>query len=336
MKKTYIIIILLALVAFYFLSYKRRSVEVVKPEVNTAVEAVYASGTVEAVKMYPLFSRVTASIKEFHVKEGQVIKKDDLLVSLIDEQTLRNYEQFLSQEQFALKEFSRQKKLINSTSKNKFEKAKSDYYSAKAATLKAKSMLDELTIKAKSSGRIIQLDGQIGQTISANEAILWVTEGEELRITAEVDEEDISKVKTSQKVLISSDAFENKIFEGNLKSITPKGNPETRSYRVRIAIKKNTPLKIGMTTENNIIISEEKDSLLIPTNLISDNSESSSVWIVKNKKLEKRNIKIGIKNIERAQVLSGLDKDDLIVSGAENQEAKEFEEGQKVTIRNSF
>ena len=327
MKKSYVALIFLIIICFYLFSYQKVTVEVTKPQTNTAVEAVYASGTVEAVKMYPLFSRVTARIKEFHINEGQKIEKDDLLVSLQDEQTLRNYEQFLSQEQFALKEFRRQKKLINSTSKNKFEKAKSDYHSAKAATLMAKSMLDELSIKAKSNGMIIKSDGEIGQTITANEPILWVTEGKGLRITAEVDEEDISKVRASQKVLISSDAFENQIFEGELTNITPKGNPETRSYRVRISIKEDTQLRIGMTTENNIIIREEKDSLLIPTNVIVDDS----LWIVKNKKLEKRKIKVGIKNIEKAQVLTGLDKNDLIVLNPK----EDFEEGQKVTVRNS-
>lgn len=91
-----------------------------------------------------------------------------------------------------------------------------------------------------------------------------------LRVSAEVDEEDIVLVRVGQKVLIRSDAFPNQIFYGRVKSITPKGDPIARSYRVRINFSENNPLLIGMTAETNIIVHEKKNALLLPVSSISE------------------------------------------------------------------
>jgi RND family efflux transporter MFP subunit len=131
-----------------------------------------------------------------------------------------------------------------------------------------------------------------------------------LRISAEVDEEDIAGVKPGQEVLIRADAFPGKVFHGRVQSITPKGDPVARSYRVRIKFTEDTPLQIGMTAEINIIISEHQDALLLPNSAVMRNNQ---VWLVKGGRLAGQTVETGAKGPEQTEILSGVTMEDQAV-----------------------
>lgn len=54
-------------------------------------------------------------------------------------------------------------------------------------------------------------------------------------------------------------------------SITPKGDSVTKTYRVRLRLPDDTPLKIGMSTDVNIVIRVSRNALLIPSSAIEGN-----------------------------------------------------------------
>jgi multidrug efflux system membrane fusion protein len=131
-----------------------------------------------------------------------------------------------------------------------------------------------------------------------------------LRISSEVDEEDIPEVKVGQNVLIRADAFPGRVFKGLVKSITPKGDSVARSYRVRIELGEETPLMIGMTAETNIILRETKNALLLPTSAVRE----GKVQRVNGRNVEEIPVTIGANGAEKVEILEGLTKDDTVVS----------------------
>ena len=66
-------------------------------------------------------------------------------------------------------------------------------------------------------------------------------------------------------MLLRADAFPDRVLEGGLTSITPKGDPVQKTYRVRIELPDDAPLLIGMTVEANIVVREVADAVLVPT-----------------------------------------------------------------------
>ncbi len=60
-------------------------------------------------------------------------------------------------------------------------------------------------------------------------------------------------------------------------SVTPMGDPVSKSYRVRFALPDDTPLMIGMSVEVNVIVREEERVLLVPAGAVDP---SGSVWVV--------------------------------------------------------
>lgn len=299
-------------------------VEVVHPTQGNAVQAVYATGTVEATVMIPIAPRTGARLIELNADEGSNVKKGDVLAQLEDEDLQQTLKDLQAKESFARKEYERRKELLNQNaiSKSDFDRAMSDWESAKAAVRATQAQISYMKLLAPADGRIIRRDGEIGQLIPANQAVFWLSCCAPLRISSEVDEEDISLVQPGQKVLISADAFPGQIFHGKVDSITPKGDPVARSYRVRISFTEDNPLLIGMTAETNIITHEKDNALLVPTSAVVKNE----VWVVNDGKLAQQAVKVGAKGPEQTEITDGLTTNDLVVK---NPTAK-LEEGQKI------
>ncbi|MEZ5691995.1 MAG: efflux RND transporter periplasmic adaptor subunit [Rickettsiales bacterium] len=329
MKKYFAIIsvgfCVLAGYGFYSYSQSKR-VDVTRPIRGQAVRAVYATGTVEPSIMMPLSPHVSSRIVKLLSDEGAVVKKGQILAEMESDELKYLIQQLKSRGEFAKKEFERNESLLKkkTISQKMYDQSKADMQTAIAATLEAQAKFDYLNIKAPADGLLIKRDGEEGQFIPAGEAIFWMSENSPLRITAEVDEEDIASVKVGQKVLIRADAFIGKVFHGKVQQITPKGDPVARSYRVRVGFTDDNPLKIGMTTETNIITNEQDDAQLIPSGAIND----SKVWLVEDGKLKNREVVVGAKGVELTEIEDELPKDSLVVIKSN----KNFKEGQSVSV----
>ncbi len=302
-------IILLALFAGPIVSGKR--VDVVHPFRAQAVQAVYATGTVEPTVMLPISPRSSARLIELKVDEGSEVKKGQVLAQLEDDDLQHTIKELEAKEDWAKKEYDRNSVLskTNAASKRAYDQAQSDYESAVQATNAARAQADYLKLVAPADGLIIKRDGEVGQMLTPSSELFWMSCCAPLRISAEVDEEDIAQVKVGQKVLIRADAFAGQIFNGKVQAITPKGDPVARSYRVRVEFSGDVPLQIGMTAETNIIINEKPDALLVPTSAVKDDK----IWLVVDGRTVQKTVKTGIRNNEQTEIVEGVSEDDEVV-----------------------
>ncbi|MDE3060965.1 MAG: efflux RND transporter periplasmic adaptor subunit [Pseudomonadota bacterium] len=310
-KFLWIVPVLLAVTAWVATRWLWPSIEVVHPVRGPAVQAVYATGTVEATVMMPIAPRIAARLVELDVDEGSNVKKDQLLARLEDEDVQNALKQLQAQEEFARRAYERNAALLknDAVSKADYDRSKADWEAAKAATAKAMAEANFMKLTAPADGLIIKRDGEIGQLIPANEPLFWLSCCAPLRISAEVDEEDIAQVKPAQLVLIRADAFPGQVFHGKVQAITPKGDPIARSYRVRIEFTEDTPLQIGMTAETNIITGEHKDALLLPSSAVTQ----EKVWLVKDGRLVRQPVVTGAKGAEQTEIKKGVAESDLVV-----------------------
>jgi len=253
-------------------------VETTTVATGPAIEAVYATGTVEPTIMLPIAARKTARLTTLLVDEGAQVRKGEVLAQLDDSDMQAVLAELQARQNLAQQEYSRQNRIRNSTAFNRsaFDAADAELRAANAAIEKAQSDIADLKLTAPEDGRIIRRDGEIGEMIPSGQAVFWFTCCAPLRISAEVDEEDIPMVEPGQKTLIRADAFPGQVFDGFVQAITPKGDPTARSYRVRIGMAEDTPLMIGMTAETNIILREETDAVLAPRNAVIDDT----VWVL--------------------------------------------------------
>lgn len=309
---------LLAGVVFFYL-YGKTRVDVAYPVRGPAVQAVYATGTVEPTVMLPIAPRVGARLLALNADEGREVKKDEVLAQLESNELQQTLKDLRAREIFAKQDYERKTTLSKQgyVAKAALDQAKAALDSASAAARAVEAQIGYTKLVAPADGRIIRRDGEIGQMIPANQPVFWLSCCAPLRISAEVDEEDISLVKPEQKVLIRADAFPGQTFDGSVQSITPKGDSVARSYRVRINFDDKAPLMIGMTAETNIIARETKNSLLVPSSAIRQNT----VYKIEGGKAVKQQVEVGARGSAQTEILSGVNESDLIVLHPESLKA---------------
>lgn len=312
MKKFLVLLILIVAggLFWFFNPADGKHVTVVKPKTMPAVQAVYATGTVEAVRMVSISPKVTARLLSLETDEGAQVGQGQLLAQMEDSDVQESVRDLQAKADLAQKDLSRAQKLAKTgaLSKEALDQARAAYKSATASLERAKAELGYLQLVAPESGTIIRRDGEIGEMITVGTPVFWMNGGNEIRIETEVDEEDIGLVEIGQRVVISADAFPGRTFEGAVSAITPKGDPVARSYRVRVSLKNDTPLMIGMTAETNIITQTKESALMAPVSAISN----GHILKISHGKAENTAVETGIKTPDAVEILEGLGEGDTI------------------------
>jgi multidrug efflux pump subunit AcrA (membrane-fusion protein) len=288
------------------------AVEVAPPARGPAVEAVYGPGTVEPVVMLPIGPKVTGRLERLVADEGDAVRAGQVLAELDNRELAASVVEWQARVRYGEAQFRRASELFRNRT------------GPEAALERARQQLAEMTLTAPADGVVVRRDGEIGQLIAPGETIFWLSCCEALRVTAEIDEEDIAAVRPGQRVLIRADAFPERVFEGRVDEITPKGDPVARSFRVRIGLPSGTPLMIGMTADCNIIFEDRQDALLVPATAIAD----GGVWVVEDGALARRRVALGVTGERLVEVTSGIDETDLVVA----RPGRGFREGRRVRI----
>jgi RND family efflux transporter MFP subunit len=153
----------------------------------------------------------------------------------------------------------------------------------------------------------------------ASKTAVQLVDTSQIKFQGQVDEIDILKIKTGQKATISVDAVPNKTFTGTVSFISPYGTADTNNVvKFPVTIKldpTDIALKGSLTATADISIYSEENVLLVPLSAVTTTSAGSFVTIVNEAtgQQEKRQVTIGNKNLQFAEVLSGLKEGDKVI-----------------------
>jgi RND family efflux transporter, MFP subunit len=301
------------------------SLRVAHPSRGQVIEAVYATGEIEPDPLIRVATERAARLTQLFADERMSVKAGQALAQLDDAELKTSVQEMQIRQKNAENNLYRithlfQRKMVSA---EQLEQAKTDADAANEVTQRALAQLKSLTLVSPVDGDVIQRDGEIGDYLPVNQIVFYLRKaGTSLRLSASVDEEDIPRVKTGQRVLITADAFPDETFEGIIREITPKGDPITRSYRVRIALPENAPFFIGMTAECNILIAQRDHALLIPNTSIVNHG----IWLIKHDETFYQPVTTGEKNADKTEILSGISDQDVVILNP----PEKLQAGQKV------
>ncbi|TAN47700.1 MAG: efflux RND transporter periplasmic adaptor subunit, partial [Rhodospirillales bacterium] len=288
--------------AWYFL--KAPIVDAALVSRGLAVEAIYATGTVEPVRWAKVSPTVTARLVELFAHEGDVVKEGDKLARLDEGEARARVAELAAREIFLKQDLDRVERLARSefASRQSSERAKSELGQVAQARAAAQKRLNEYVLLSPVSGTVFRRDGEPGEVMQPGQIMYWVGELKPLRVTAEIDEEDIVRLGPNQKALLKADAFPGEALVSSVAEITPKGDPVNKTYRVRLALPDDTRLLVGMTVEVNVIVRETPDALLVPAQAL----ENGHIWVVRDGRAERRSVKAGVKGARQSEILDGV------------------------------
>ncbi|MEQ8268364.1 MAG: efflux RND transporter periplasmic adaptor subunit [Parvibaculum sp.] len=301
-------------VAIYFLFIQAPAVATIAPQRGAAVEAVYATGTVEPVRYARVGTKISGRITDVLKREGDPVKAGDILAVIEVGEDISRVQELAARLKLADADLDRARALRRSgnVSEAALDQAQSAQAAAAAAFRGAKARLDDHFITAPIEGAVLRSESQIkiGDMAQPGQVLFMVGDQAQLQIEAEVDEEDITKVAAQQEALIRADAFPGRALSGTVERITPFGDPVGRTYRVYLSLPGDTPLISGMTTEINIVVRRDENALLVPVSSLS----GTSVWTLSEGRARRTEVELGAVGQDTAEILSGLQEDATVIA----------------------
>jgi HlyD family secretion protein len=257
-----------------------KQVETSKVDEITIIETVSATGKIQPEIEVKISSEVSGEIIALPIKEGQVVKKGDLLVKINPDLYTSGYNRTvsnlsgtkagLSQADATFKEakasYDRSKTLFDKgiISRSDWDKAvaafegakankESAYYnvqSANATVKEAKDNLGRTTIYAPADGTISSLDVELGERVLGTQQmtgteLLRVANLNNMEVEVDVNENDIVKINIGDSTKIQVDAYLKKEFKGIVTSISNSASAATTAdqvtnFKVKVRILKES------------------------------------------------------------------------------------------------
>ncbi|MEA5256382.1 efflux RND transporter periplasmic adaptor subunit [Arcicella aquatica] len=175
----------------------------------------------------------------------------------------------------------------------------------------SQTMEADYTLKSEYTGRLYSLQKEKGEMVNLQTALAVIGDANMFSLELQVDEDDVVRVKIGQKIMVSMDSYQGKSFEATVYEIDPLMNEKTRAFTVKANFTKQPKILYpNLTVEANIIIQTKQKALTIPRNYLVDDS------YVLNEKNEKVKVKIGLKDYQSVEIISGLTAQDIILKPA--------------------
>ncbi len=329
-RKTWLLLIVLVALAAAGAWWRYgRGVEVaaVAAQTGTAVEIVYATGTVEPVRWAKVTTVVRDRIIDICRCEGDIVFMGHVLARLDDREAQAQLKELRTREEFLQRELERVTALVarGTTTTQAFERASRDVNQIKALIALQEVKINDYVIASPMDGIVLRRDGEIGEIAEVGQVLFRIGVAKPLQVVAEVNEEDIPRVAVGQAVLLRTDAFPDRRLDAKVRELTPMGDPVTKTYRVRLSLPDDTPLKPGMSVEANIITREKPNALLVPADAVRDNA----VFAIEGARVKRRAVKIGIRGTRQVEILSGLTAGERVASPAPT----ELKDGDRVRLK---
>ena len=205
----------------------------------------------------------------------------------------------------------------------------------------AKINLGYTKITAPRDGTVVSVQVEEGQTVNANQTtptIVNIADLSHVKMKMQIAEGDITKIKVGTPVEYSILSEPTKKFQTTVSSIDPglttlsdgsygsssssKSSYSSSSssssavyyYAQSIVDNKDGILRIGMTTQNELLIANVKDAIIVPSIGIKKDENGTFVYVLKDGKPVKTAVKTGIKDNLDTQIISGINEGDEIIT----------------------
>ncbi len=276
------------------------------------------AGSILATREVTIMSEVSRKVTGIHFQDGQVVKKGQLLYKLDDAEVLARMKQVDAELSLAKLNESRLAELLlnESVRQEEYDVAYAKLHSLLAAEELLSAEHAKTSIQAPFSGVIGITKAEVGSLVSPGTPLVNLQEQGQVKITFEVSEKYITKVKNGTKVSFIT-TTENEKQTAYVIATEPGINALSRSITVHaIADNKSGTLRAGMSAQVYFsTIEEGTKGIRLPTESLIPSAQGYSVFVVKNGVAKISPVSIGNRTESDALITSGLvDGDTVMIS----------------------
>ncbi len=307
-----------------------------KRDIESSIDV---SGDVTPAFQLDVKSEVGGRLKRMHVVPGQTVKEGDLLVEIDDRDLLSEKESALTEIEGAKlsmekskKNFERSRDLFEEklVSREVFDNLTAEYEIAQNGLVKAQRKLQLVEDRLRKTKVLSPTDGTVltapvieGQVVIAAASVnngttlMTIANLSKLLIEMHINQVDKAKLALDKVVQIRAEALKDEEMEARISFIAPIATTKSsvKGFQVQALIDKpDRRLSPGMTVTLNVPIARSDDAISVPVTAVFKSEGNKKVVYVRNGGgTEKREVKVGVTNIDHAEILNGVKEGEQIL-----------------------
>lgn len=285
---------------------------------QTIVDAVRATGRIEAMQAVDLRSDEQGRITSLLFREGQMVPRGTPLVKIDDEMLRAQAERAQADQDLAQQQLQRVQRLRadNAASSADLERAQAAARSATAGLAVLKLQIERTTVRAPFAGVVGQRFVSVGDYVTPASKLLTLQTVDPQRAVIEVPERHAVQLRRGQNIEFTIAAQPGRVFNAQVEFIDPVVQPVNRT----ILIKARAPngqqvLRPGMFIEARLATTQRDSAVVIPEDAVQPLRTSNVVWAVVDGKASRREVQLGARERGMVEILSGVKAGEVVVVG---------------------
>lgn len=270
---------------------------------GTFTTTVEAKGQLKPISASVVSPSVDGTVEQINVQAGQSVNEGDVLMTIKNDELDRNVAEAQRAVAAAQEDLNNAKAAFAAAqaapatdgdgstapsdanaNANAVSTAQRNLASAQATLEQATAKAAERTVKAPSSGNIVELNAKVGATVtggmimgegdtSGGKQCMQIADLSKMKVTVQVGEKDIAKIAVGQSANVTYPAFPDILSQGTVTAIASVANSDSSSgsggnvtFNVDILIEApDSRLKPGMTAEVSVVTEKLDDVVMVPT-----------------------------------------------------------------------
>ena len=289
---------------------------------DTVVDAIGATGQIEAIQSVDLRPEVDGRIVDILVREGQGVAAGTPLFKVDDAELKAQVAKAEADRDMAQRNLERTKQLMtqNASSQSDLEKADAGYRSAQASYDLLKTRLDRTVVRAPFAGLAGRRLVSIGTYVNAQTPLISLQSINPQHATFQVPERYADRLRQGQLVSFQVAALPGKNFSGEVVFVDPVVELPGRTILVKARVPNpEHRLQAGMFIEARLATDIRPNAVVVPEDAILPLQGQTYIWLVKGGKADRRQVTLGVRTAGWVEIQAGsVDAgDSVVVGGAE-------------------
>lgn len=302
-------------------------VEVITVKDTTFSHYLEIQGNVDTNQNVLIQPEMPGALIALNVKAGQAVSKGQILGKVDDGGMSQQLASIQTQYELAKTTFERQKRLWDQKigSEIQYLQAQTQMISLSKSVNQMKAQIAKTLIRAPFSGVVDEVFVERGQVVSANpQGLMRIVNLSQMYVSTSIPESYVGKVKVGTSVQADITSI-GKEYQGKIRQVAKSINPANRSFGIEVSV----PNPQGLLRPNQVaklkIVDYTKASaIVVPTNIIQQDADGNKfLYVITDAKenagvAKKAMIKVGQNANSVTEILSGLNKGDIIVTEGAN------------------
>ena len=195
----------------------------------------------------------------------------------------------------------------------------------------AQAQLAKTKIRAAVAGTVLTRDVEPGDLVQPGQTLFTIALTGNTEIRVPLDERNLPQLALQQNATVISDAYPDQSFPARINFIAPSIDPQRGTVEVRLTVNPVPDfLRQDMTVSVNVETAKRARALAIPNDALSSiKGDKAVVLMVRDGKIQRQQITLGLRGLAMSEVKTGLSEGDQVLADAESS----LEDGTRVRLK---